>query len=202
MKRIVLVIVIVLLAASPKGYGKEHNKSVDTGNACPVFFLGLSAGINNLPGVIGINAALPINQKVSLGAGVGLSYWGPKAYGEVTYFFNPCHKGWAVGAGATRSSGMRDVRRTLHTVTGKEDVTLNLYPKTNVFFAGYKYWSVGQRGNKIFLMFGWSVGVTDTKYKVISGQVLTQDQKDRINAISPGGVILGGGFLFGFHGKK
>lgn len=202
MKKIILVIIGALLILIPKGYGKEHIDKKESNNSCPVFYLGLSIGVNNSPGIIGINASLPINQKVSLGAGVGLSYWGTKAYGDVTYFFNPCHKSWAVGAGATRNSGVRDVHKTLHTVTGKQDVTLNLEPKTNVFFAGYKYWQVGKRGNNIFLMFGWSVPVTDTRYKVISGPMLTQDQKDRINAISPGGLILGGGFLFGFHGKK
>ena len=201
MKKIILVIIGALSIACPKSYGQKQKLKDDNDQSCPVFYLGLSVGINNSPGMIGLNAALPINQKVSLGAGVGASFWGPKAYGDVTYFFNPCHKGWAVGAGVTRNSGLRDAHKTLHTVTGKQEVTLNMDPKTNLFFAGYRYWRVGKNNNRLFITFGWSVPVTQTRYKVVSGPMLTQDQKDRINAISPGGLILGGGFLFGFHGR-
>ncbi|MBA3828532.1 MAG: hypothetical protein H0X33_06310 [Taibaiella sp.] len=175
---------------------------VPASKSCPVFYLGASTGINNSAGLFGINADLPISAKVSIGAGVGASFWGNKTFLDATYYFRQCHRGWAVGAGVTRNSGMTDTRRKLHTTTGTETVTLDLKPKTNVFIAGYRFWSTGKRGNRIYLMLGWSAGVTNTKYVVRSGQQLTNDQRNRIDAFSPGGLVIGAGFNFAFNSRK
>src|SRR4051812_17462691 len=66
---------------------------------CPRAYAGVSTGFNNSVGIMGpqLEAALPAN--VGIGAGIGLSTWGWKTFLDVKYYFAPCHRGWAVGAG-------------------------------------------------------------------------------------------------------
>lgn len=75
-KLIALVITIAAFATNVSARNGYNSRS------CPKFYLGISSGINNHSGFLGVNFDVPVTTQFSLGTGVGLSSWGYKAYGE------------------------------------------------------------------------------------------------------------------------
>jgi hypothetical protein len=211
MKTIKLLSLLLLLCAGFNAFAQNDDEDdaprkvrVNRRNGvCPVLYLGLSTGLNNESGIMGFNIDLPLNKKLSLGAGFGEGTWGAKAYSEVRYYITErCHRGWALGAGITYASGSNNFKQTLETINGKEKVTLNLHPQDNVFFALYRFWSLGREYNRIYANIGYSVPFHDARYKVIYGDPLTQSTSDGLRSLSPGGLVVGAGISFGIHEKR
>ena len=116
------------------------------GSSCPKFYLGLSTGIDNPSGFIGLNADVPLSSHFSLGAGGGLSLmWGYKAYAEGRFFFRECNRGFAFGAGATYNSGIKNVTIDANTNIGNAPVTMTLDPVITAMASGYYFFSLGER---------------------------------------------------------
>jgi len=198
MKKIVLIS-LVLTSLMATTYAQDNAAKPQTANPCAKFYLGPSVGVNNEAGLIGLNLDLPLDR-ISIGAGIGISSWGTKAFGEVKYFFKPCHRGWAVGVGLTHNSGLSQSTLNLETTNStpnKENVTLNTNPETNAFLAAYRFWNVGKGKTRCYLELGWSVPFSTASYTVTSGQTLVPLSDQTVKAISPGGLIVAFGFSFG-----
>jgi hypothetical protein len=166
---------------------------------CPKAFLGLSSGLNNANGILGFNLEVPVEEHVTLGAGIGVSTWGTKVYGEGRYYLNPSRYGWAFGVGVTHSTGVTDVKHKHHTINGDEDVTLNLDPQTNMFGAAYYFWRIGRGHNRFFLAGGYSVRFDSPSYIEVSGDPLTASADDHVKRLAPGGLMAAFGFSFGIR---
>jgi hypothetical protein len=204
MKKLLLLPLLALActAAAQDSQQRDFPKPSRTGEersgACPRVYLGLSTGINNNNGLIGINADVRVADAFSVGGGAGLGSWGFKFYGEGRYYFAPCNRGWAVAGGLTYSTGGDEI--TLNTETkyhGKQDVVLELEPKTNLALSAYRFWTLGKKYNRIHLQLGWSVPLTATDYTVRNGYELADVSERALRMTSPGGLILGFGFSFG-----
>lgn len=168
-----------------------------SGNSdCPKFYLGLSTGLENPAGLLGVNLELPI-QDFSVGAGLGYSLWGAKVYCEGRYYFSPCNRGWAVGLGVSHSSGFQNLTINQETNVGKADVVFDLKPQTNVFFSGYHFFRLGQR-HRFYLQGGYSARLTNDIYSIKSPNFyLTSNGDAAMRVLAPGGLILALGFSFG-----
>jgi hypothetical protein len=172
-------------------------RNYKTEQSCPKLYIGLSTGLENQSGLIGFNMDAPITGKFSLGAGAGLSSWGYKAYGEGRFYFGECNKGWALGAGVTYNTGLKNFTSTMPTTMGDRDVLMNLNPATNVFLAGYRFWNMGRRGHRIYLEVGYSYRLQEDNYAILSYHTLTSDGKQVMKILQPGGLIVAFGFSFG-----
>ncbi|MEI8278276.1 MAG: hypothetical protein WCG87_00860 [Bacteroidota bacterium] len=169
----------------------------------PVVFLGASSGINNENGALGFNLDFPLAKKVSFSSGFGASTWGTKVFSEARYYLKNGYKGWAIGGGASYSTGNNSFKGRMQTVAGsRERVTLDLHPIPDLFLAFYKFWNIGKRYNRLFIDFGWSVPLENVTYRQISGPPLDSKGHDRLLLLSPGGLIVGGGISFGFYEKR
>ena len=167
---------------------------------CPGAYLGVSTGINNNTGLIGIDIDVPVDKFVSIDGGAGIGSWGYKLALGAKYYLQPCQRGWAFGGGLTYSTGLGNYQQDMETINGTETVSLNLHPQTNLFLAAYRYWSLGKRYNRFFLELGYSVSLTGgDKYDEVIGDPLSDNSKTTMRLISPGGIIIGAGFSFGLN---
>ncbi len=180
-----------LTAVAKNPYGKRNDQS------CAKFYLGLSTGINNHSGILGVNFDVPVTGHFSLGTGLGLSSWGYKSYGEGRFYFKDCNRGWALGAGITYATGAEDFIVEMPTTIGTTDVSMNLEPVTNVAVSAYHFFGLGRGSHRFYLQMGWSQRLNDTPYVVTSGHTLDSDGKAAMDLVTPGGLILGFGFSFG-----
>jgi len=212
MKRLTLIVAAILLCASSFAQkknstgknGTTHSKpGKKTQGRCPVVFLNASTGLNNNLGMLGVGADLAFASQGSVDMGIGLGTWGQKAYIGGKYYMKPCHAGWAFGGGLTYATGNNNFKYNLETVYGTTQlVTLQLEPMANVFIAAYKYWSVGRRANRFYLELGWSHRLLLTTFTQTAGDPLSDNSVKTVNALSPGGLIIGTGFCFGIPRNK
>jgi hypothetical protein len=161
-------------------------------------FINAGTGIDNNCGLIGSGLEFAVNPHFSLGAGGGLSGWGYKAFSEVKYYPGDDFAGSAIGLGVTHSGGKHNFETELETVSGTtEKVTMDLLPQTNIALQGYKYWKMGYY-NRFYISIGYSMPMVKDKYRVVSGEALSPVSNAVMQITSPGGIILGFGFSFGF----
>jgi hypothetical protein len=165
----------------------------------PKAYLGLSSGLNGANGILGFSFEVPVTHAVSIGAGVGVSTWGTKVFGEARYYLKPTQCGWALGAGITHNTGVTDVKHKHSTIRGDENVTLDLDPQTNVFIAAYRFWHIGKGHNRFYLTAGYSVPLEHPSYHEVSGDPLTGSADEHVKKFAPGGLIAGLGFSFGIR---
>jgi len=205
MKKSLLTVVVLLFcfysqAQTNDGTERKPVKNVhkkgDKGKP-PALYITTSTGLNNNTGIIGLNLELPVSPNISIEAGAGIGSWGNKVYAGAKYYLRPHHLGWALGVGITHNSGLSDFTDNLSTIYGStESVTLDLYPVTNMYFAAYRYWKLGQGANRFFLELGYSVAFTNDKFDQTSGDPIDQNAINTMNLISPGGLIAAVGFSF------
>lgn len=87
----ILLATLVVVSCSFAAKAQRHYSG---SNSCPKVYLGLSTGINNQTGLIGLNLDVPVTEYLSLGSGVGISSWGYKTYFEGRFYFkNDCNRG-------------------------------------------------------------------------------------------------------------
>jgi hypothetical protein len=188
-------------AAQTRSYGSDEGRVRTRQDVtCPKVYLGFSTGINNPSSLLGLNVDVAVHPQVTVGAGFGLlSTWGAKVALEGRYYFDECHRGWALGGGLTSNSGIRNLTMDLETKqfgTTLTPVTLDLHRKTNIFFSGYRFFKVG-RTSRFHIQLGYSYGLHNARYTVKSNVTLTDNSDAIVRVLAPGGVVLGLGFSFG-----
>lgn len=205
---------IILLLLMLAGIGQVHaqdtvvkRKEVFINkNKCSKAYFGVSTGFNNPNGILGFNLAVPVNLVV-ISAGVGVSTWGNKIYGEGRYFLKPCQHGFAFAAGITHDAGRVHAQLKMQTDQGNhQQVTMNLNPVTNGYVAVYHFWQLGKRHNRFFTDLGYSVPFETAHFKQVfppgpppQNGFITQSAKDKLREFSPGGMMIGAGFCFGLQ---
>lgn len=164
--------------------------------SCPKFYLGLSSGLNNPAGLVGLNIDVPVTSNVSLGTGGGISSWGYKFYGEGRYYFRECNRGWALGAAFVYNTGLPSLNLELGTNIGTQTVLVDLEPVPAVTLSGYHFFNMGRAGHRFYLQFGWSQRFVDKAYTIQSGVTLNTEGEQAMQILTPGGVVFGVGFSF------
>jgi hypothetical protein len=179
---------------------REKTRDWKRPSLCPDYYISVSTGLNNNTGLAGFSVDIPVDKTVSLEAGAGVSFWGFKAYGGGRYYFKKrCHSGWAIGGGITHNTGVPDFSVKLATVNGNEKVGLSLYPQTNLLIAGYYYWIVGKKYNRIFVECGGSIPFSGKKFDQSEGDKLSDKAFRQVKFLAPGGPVAAAGFSFGIH---
>lgn len=197
LKRILTLVLccITLSAIAKNPYGRSNSQS------CAKFYIGISSGINNQSGFLGVNFDVPVTGHFSLGTGLGLSTWGFKSYGEGRFYFKDCNRGWAIGAGVTYNTGLDNVISDIPTTIGTTNVSMNLNPTANAILSAYHFFNLGRGNHRFYLQLGWSQRITDNPYVITSAHALTSDGTAAMDLLTPGGLILGFGFSFGLGGR-
>ena len=200
---ILLLSILYMSASAQQRERVAKNPSADNRSAseapCARVYLGLSTGLNNNNGLLGFNVDVSIVPQFSVGAGVGLSTWGWKYFGEGRFYFsNKCNRGWALGAGITYNAGRKDVRMRFQTILGgKGTATVDFKPQPNAMFSAYRFINLGARKvNRLHFQLGYSIPLGSSEYVVKKGNVMSNDGIGMIRTFPPGGLILGFGLSF------
>ncbi len=167
--------------------------------SCETTFITLGTGINSNYGIVGIGVDFPLIDKFQGAVSGGLGTWGFKSAGEIRYFYAGCmQKGAAVAIGMSYSSGLPEMKTELETSADvTKSVTLELGAQTNFQASWYKSFAIREH-HRFFFQLGYSFPVSGLSYKVKSGEALSNVSKTTIKMLSPGGVMIGTGFGFGF----
>jgi hypothetical protein len=206
MKQTLLIGLLALLAYAPaqsqtssRGDQKLVRRMAPAAAGCPRVYIGFSTGINNPVGLLGPQVDLASTDRVSIGSGIGLSSWGYKTYLEGRYYFKPCNRGWALAGGLTYNTGETEVTlQTEETIVGEAQVTIRQEGQANFMLSAYHFFNLGRQGrNRFHLQFGYSVPLSASRFSQTAGPALTSRGADIIEAIAPGGLLLGVGFSFG-----
>jgi len=173
----------------------------------PVCYIDLSTGINNPPGVFGVDFNICLGPAVTLDAGVGPSTWGNKLFVGAKYYLKDAHRSWALGGGFSYSSGEENVNLKLNTVNGdKEKISLSLQPQDDGFVAIYHYWTIGKKYNRFYIDAGKAVDLHTPRFHEDPGYPpLTSDAIQKVQRMAPGnfihGIMIGTGVSFGLYRK-
>lgn len=180
-------------ATSVSAQEKQENEK----GGCPKFYLGVSTGLENPAGLLGVNIDVPIHN-ASIGGGLGLSSWGMKAYVEGRYYVDPCNRGLAFGIGASHSTGLSDFTlKNAETNIGKQDINMDLNPVTNIYFSTYYFFNLGKAGrSRFYLQGGYSARLTDDIYTMKSPFYFNTNGERAMKMAAPGGLIIALGFSF------
>ncbi len=163
----------------------------------PKFYLGIGTGINSYTALIGLSGNYRMTDHLFLQGGLGIGGWGYKVSLGIRYD-RSLGSGWMYGVGLSSCSGLQDFETELEVQTGDtQDVMLDLNRAYNFNIkVGYN-WIIG-RDNSFYLEFGYAVPLQSQVWEVTDGSVLSPTSIQVMNFISPGGILLGLGFNFGF----
>lgn len=171
-------------------------------NNCRPYYIGLSTGINNMSGLLGVDVDYALSAISTVGAHIGMGTWGIKTGLDAKYYRRNCHLGWAYGIGMSLATGNRNKTLNLETISGPKDVTLNLHPQAGLQFNVLRYFPIGKQGHRFWIQVGWNQRFTRKVYTILDGQTLTRLADRTINFLCPGGLVIAGGYAMGFGGKK
>lgn len=153
-------------------------------------------------GYVGMGPRLDFRffDSLSVNAGLGLGLWGQKLSAGLRYYMNYPH-GAAFGVGVSYNTGgkleMKMNTRDSSGVEQNETVEFNLRPVPVVNATVLYSWPAGKMG-KMYLEagYGFSLLRDHYSYSTDSGNELSGDSEDIMDAIQPGGVILSLGYAF------
>lgn len=138
---------------------------------------------------------------LTMNAGAGLGMWGYRFSGGFRYFFNYPY-GLALCAGAAYNTGDDMKLDTQVDTPGgivKEEVTFECKPVTCLNMSLLFSWCLFGDG-RFYVETGYSYALTKEKYtyETISGYPMTKEEKETIDLMAPGGVIITLGYAFAF----
>jgi hypothetical protein len=168
-------ILLLILLTTGIAHAQTHDqplirsKKVQKAKICSRAYVGFSTGINNPVGFIGPQVDIAITPEVSVGTGI------------------------------THNTGTKNlVLPGVATIYGDQEVIIDQYPQTNGMISGYYFVPLGRIGrNRFHVQAGYSVPITE-RARFDSNYPLTAEGEDQIYFLSPGGIIVGFGFSFGF----
>jgi hypothetical protein len=156
--------------------------------------IGLGTGLNSYHGILGANLEVG-GEKAAVRFGAGLGTWGYKLGGGVIIRKQPA--GWGFGIGLLRSTGLKDFKSTMETTSGTSEVTLDLLAVSTLNLTAIKGVKVGNGDNLLYLEFGYSAYLGGaTFYRVKDGSTLNDTGRQVMQALKPGGLVLGIAFRF------
>lgn len=163
-------------------------------------FLGLSAGINNPAGMIGMRFDTRIAPKLMGTVNLGLG-WGVKTSLGVVY--QPKQgSGWCPFISISHTTGADSIVSKLQVQQASavvmKDVAADFKP-INTLNLGFERQWIGSKGNRFFLTLGYSFALHNGDvYELYNkAEPLTKASALGLKLQSPGGIMVGLGYSFG-----
>ena len=167
-------------------------------------YLGIATGINSYSGLLGFEAEIPIQDRISLFGVAGLGFWGYKLGGGAQFYLQKPQFGSSLSIGYTVALGSSEALEIESTDNSGNDVTyhIRLNPASTVNLIYHYNFRVG-RGNKIGLGGGWAIPLETQPYDIVSSSngstQLGQTEQLAMRIVQPGGFVFSFKFLFGVN---
>lgn len=162
------------------------------------FYLGAGTGLNGPSGLAGIFVNYRIYKFVHLNAGTGLSLWGFRHSIGAEIDANPV-KGGGVGIGYSYSTGFDSINLSISNGRSSTVRVMQLYPtKTINLTFHYKLLIFKRHYIQFYTGVASKIGTRVAgQYRILAGDPLSQDDKDALNVMVPGGFMLGANLMLG-----
>lgn len=200
MKQILLFVFISLLALKITAQSSvtlfAEPKIIFNADSLPKLYVGAGFGLNNSSGVIGIVANYRLIDRLFAQGGFGLGLWGFKYTVGLKYDFNYL-SGFSAGMGMSFTPGSADFSDELETTDGVKTVNYDRLTANTFNLKGSYNWIL-TRSLSVYLDLGYAITLKKDPWKLNDPVTLTSNAKYDLNLETPGGVIVGFGFLFGF----
>jgi len=195
MKKIPLTFLAMFLMAFTYSQ-TEANPFLKQEIVTPKAFIGLSTGLDNMVGLLGAQIDFVAAEKLTVGAGIGLSSWGYKYAVNLKFYPKGLYK-YYFKAGYSQNSGLEEFETELELESGAtEPVMMDLKPVGNLFFTAGWAWKMGKR-NRFFLEAGYAIPLTDDYYVLYDDAIqLSQTSEQVLRIMRPGGLVVCLGFNF------
>lgn len=175
-------------------------------------FLGLSTGINNDVGMVGISLESRISgitDNLALYAGIGSGSWGLKSNFSLNYYVDGYPEGISYSLGYSYASGLDGFEQEMEVKengsTANKEITMDLHPAHAANFSVYYHW-IFWTNFRFHLQAGYSLKVNPEAYDILTDVELTEKSEKIINMIQPGGDHFRNrnfcGILICIHPKK
>ena len=167
------------------------------GTKQPVFYAGLSTGVNGFTSRIGLETNLRIRRKLFIRAGVGTGSWGVKYSAGIKYnmiYDMRFRGGWSYSLSYSQSNGMNDVDVEVRIDSSTyRSIKVNKLTANAINFS--TIYNFKWRKTTLFLEFGYSFVLQEQPWTVLSSQALRLPKayESAIKAGQGGGWILGTG---------
>lgn len=200
--KIFLVLVLCFLSVKlfSQAYQQPESREIDA-VYIPAGFIGISTGINNINGLLGINAEALIFRNFTLGGAAGLGLWGYKFSAAGRYYLN-YPKGVYFGLAYSTCTGQEEIYLGLETTDdpgGTSQVLMNLTRAQTLNIMSGIQWRFGKRF-RMGLEYGYALPLQEQAWEVVSEEVeLTDTSEQTLNFLTPGGIIIGFGISFGIR---
>jgi len=160
----------------------------------PGFYLGLGTGLESFSGLIGITGDFRASNNFFIRAGIGLGSWGGKFSIGLR---NESKLGNSIGYGIylSRATGLNSFTYNMETTTGNKDVTMELLPGFTLNPTISYKWLIHNL-HRFFIEAGYAIPLQTDPWKVTDGSELTEDSKNLMHMLAPGGFSLGAGIQF------
>jgi hypothetical protein len=197
MKKSILLYILIVLCHISSGQEPQLYESIAPVEYSPRLFLGTGTGINNMNGFLGITLEGKIIDKFTLTGGLGIGMWGTKM-GIGPRYYPKYPTGVYYTLSFTTASGFKGLELPMETDRAVTDtVRFNLNRANNVNISlGYQF-KVFKRG-RIHVEIGYAMRIERSPYEIVTpGVVLSDMSVQLMNAMVPGGIILGLGLSVG-----
>ena len=190
MKTFLITIAAVMLTIGVWAQTNNLQANVPT----PGLYLGLGTGLESFSGLIGITGDFRASNNFFIRAGAGLGSWGGKFSVGLR---NESKRGNSIGYGIylSRATGLKSFTYNLETTTGDKDVNLELLPGFTLNPTISYKWLIHDL-HRFFIEAGYAIPLQTDPWKVTDGSELTEDSKNLLHMLSPGGFSIGLGFQF------
>lgn len=192
-----LTIFLIIIINVSQGQPVLDKKSI---SYYPKSFVGIGHGINAYSGLIGIGLEFPVDDHFSMFFAGGLGSWGYKAGGGTGIYLIKPNNGPSFSFGYAYASGIKNYMIEIETHMGElEVVTMNLHPVGNIQLMFHYNIPVGRSG-KIAIGSGYSVKLKkENVYEIKSLHKLSDNGKELMKILQPGGLIMSFMFYFGIR---
>lgn len=174
--------------------------------------LGITSGINNPGGLLGIRLQAPLNLNILADVTAGLGSWGYKI-GTGLVFNAQKQKGLTPFVGLAMATGINDFPLENVDVTytsnqigqsvilSNQNISVKLPPRILLNLGG-QIQVYSSKGNRFFFEFGYSIPIiaepvsVNNAFDGVGTKGLVDLNKQIFNLISPGGIMLGLNYLW------
>lgn len=169
----------------------EVNPFIKQEIVTPKAFIGLSTGLENMVGLLGVQLDYVVIEKLTIGGGIGISSWGYKYAVDLKFYPKGLYK-YYFKTGYSQNSGLTDFETELELNNGsKETVKMDLNPVGNLFITAGWAWKMGKR-NRFFLETGYAIPLTTENYYELDDDniMLSSASEQTLQMMRPGGFVI------------
>lgn len=200
MKNWILVVLLSMPLLSLSQTKMTHSQAeVEQEAFTPKAYLGLSAGLNHISGLAGVNLDLALSRQFMLGVGAGLGSWGTKMGFSGKYYPNDELKKMFFEAGFCTASGISRIDMDFNVNGSVERVPLKFNRVNNLNLGvGYTFLLGSSKKTRFNLFGGYSVLLSNSNnaWSVLDGKTISDSSRQFVNFMIPGGLWLGASMCF------